>query len=255
MRVDSHLHLADDAFAHDLEAVLERAHTAGVTHFFTNSTCEADWACTADIASSHSGIIPGFGIHPWFVGGLAPGWEERLEARLLSCPSFLGECGLDRVHAPRDEALQEKVLRTQVMLAKNLGRPLAIHGARAWGWLLETLENLSPLPPFLLHSYGGSVEMVPAFAKLGAHFSFSAAILSPKNTKMRISLLAIPQDRLHMETDAPDMSPPEHSGRNEPANLPLVLAQAAQLLGRPEEILAGQLSVNAHALWGDLLHG
>jgi len=155
MLIDSHDHLADPEFESDLDEVLARAQIRGVSRFICNASHEGRWAAVAAVARRHEGVIPAFGIHPWFAETAAQGWQDRLRERLKSTPSAIGECGLDRVREPRDEPFQEQVFRAHIIISRDTGRPLSIHGARAWGWLLSVLETEAPLPPFLLHSYGG----------------------------------------------------------------------------------------------------
>ncbi|KAJ6975144.1 hypothetical protein NC653_031096 [Populus alba x Populus x berolinensis] len=71
--------------------------------------------------------------------------------------------------------------------------------------------NLSSTGPFpagvILHSFLGSAEMVPEFAKLGAYFSFSGFLMSMKKEKATKMLKAVSSDRILLETDAPDALP------------------------------------------------
>jgi TatD DNase family protein len=60
----------------------------------------------------------------------------------------------------------------------------------------------------------------------------------------------IPQDRLLIETDAPYLTPrtirpKPKSSRNEPAYLPYVLKELANLLGIEESVLAEQTRLNS----------
>ena len=51
--------------------------------------------------------------------------------------------------------------------------------------------------------------MVAGFAKLGGYFSFNAYFLHERKSRQREVFRHIPADRLLIETDAPDMGPPE----------------------------------------------
>lgn len=95
-----------------------------------------------------------------------------------------------------------------------------MHCVRAYGHLLEALQGL-PLdawpPKVMLHSYGGSAEMVPTFAGLPradkdaaggrVYFSFSAAIGAYNPSKMAALIRAVPDDRLLIETDLIAVAP------------------------------------------------
>jgi len=61
---------------------------------------------------------------------------------------------------------QEEVFAAQLRLAAERDLPASIHCLKTWGRLQELLRD-GPLPKrgFLLHSYGGSVEMVEPLAR------------------------------------------------------------------------------------------
>ncbi|RVW77219.1 hypothetical protein CK203_043356 [Vitis vinifera] len=70
------------------------------------------------------------------------------------------------------------------------------------------LRHVGPFPAgVILHSYLGSAEMVPEFAKLGAYFSFSGYLMSMKEQKAKKMLRTIPVERILLESDAPDALP------------------------------------------------
>ena len=82
--------------------------------------------------------------------------------------------------------------------------------------------------------------------KRGGYISFSGSITRPNNRKAGPAICAVPEDRILIETDAPDIMPSTAEGDlNEPANLRLVLAKAAELRGISEEELASISFSNA----------
>jgi TatD DNase family protein len=117
----------------------------------------------------------------------------------------------------------------------------------------ELLKSVGALPAgFVLHSYSGSPELVGQLAKLGAYFSFSGSITFSGNKKGYKSVLAVPPDRLLIETDSPDLTPPAArfaDKPNEPANIVHVLRKVAELRGMPEDELAEQMWKNAEGLF------
>jgi len=151
------------------------------------------------------------------------------------------------------------VFKRQLELAEKWQRSVSIHCLRAWGALLETMQNhAGRLPGFLLHSYSGPAEMVGPFTKLGAYFSFSAAFLQPGKEAKREVFQNIPANRLLIESDAPDMAPPIELKRhalpdpnlNHPANLVVALEGLAQLRGIPPAELAAITSASFSCLFG-----
>ena len=123
------------------------------------------------------------------------------------------------------------------------------------GALLETLQmHALPEAGFLLHSYGGPAEMVGAFVELGGYFSFSGYFAHDRKARQREVFRQIPLERILMETDAPDMLPPEEliefpiaeAGEvvpNNPANIRAIYEYFARLrgveLGEMAEIVGG----------------
>lgn len=235
---DAHNHLQDPRFESIREHVIATMLNSGITRCVVNGTSPADWPQVAELSVQYPGlIIPSFGLHPW--QQTADTWQEQLVAHLDTVPhACIGECGLDRWIKNYDIDLQGQVFITQLALAAERNLPLSIHCLKAWGVLLEILES-RPLPErgFLLHSYAGSAELVPRLVKLGAYFSFSGYFLHQRKQNVRDAFMAVPNDRLLIETDAPDMLPPDHVIRhplknqlNHPANLTAIHAAASAFL-------------------------
>lgn len=254
---DGHAHLQDTELAPYLEAVMRRAELASVRHIVCNGTQESDWPGVARLASTHPTVIPCHGLHPWHVGKRSAQWLQTLETVLTAGPSGLGEIGLDRWIEPRDEAAQETVFREQLALARRLNRPVMIHCLRAWDWLMRILrEEPPPAAGMLLHAFGGPLDAIKPLADMGAYFSFAGDVLLERKVQKRAALAHIPPDRLLLETDAPDMIPPEpfrvpalagvrRGQLNEPANLAGILRGVSDLLGEPPERLAARVFENS----------
>ena len=224
---DAHNHLQDARFDSIRSRVIADMRESGITRCVVNGTCPEDWPKVAELAEQYPDfIIPSFGLHPWKKP--TDDWLDQLLHYLDHTPhACVGECGLDRWMENHDLELQKRVFIAQLEIAATRNLPLSIHCLKAWGPLLEILSS-HPLPQrgFLLHSYGGSTELVHPFSKLGAYFSFSGYFLHPRKSKVIETFQSTPKDRLLLETDAPDMLPPRsaitHSleeGINHPANL------------------------------------
>jgi len=261
---DAHNHLQDDRLKACLPEILKTLwsdKTSGVTSMVVNGSCEEDWADVAALAREHPQIIPSFGIHPWYVKTRTSQWRENLESRLKSVPSAVGEIGLDRWISDYNLPDQEEVFLWQLRFATNHGLPVTIHCLRAWGRMEELLKKEQlPKCGFLLHSYGGPVEMVKPLVQLGAYFSFPGYFARANKERQRETFRAVPRERLLIETDAPDQILPEPLIRyplagpdgkpvNHPANLPAIYEFTAQFLGVTMEELASQVEENFKRLF------
>jgi TatD DNase family protein len=199
---DAHNHFQRHSDRAGTDGALEQVLAAGVKGMLCNGTSPDDWGSVLALAEGHKGIVPCFGLHPWFVGKARAGWLELVEDFLTRASSCVGEIGLDRA-VDAEPAEQEEAFRAQLRLAKKLKRPVSIHCVKAWGRLLEIIKEEQP-PVFMIHSYGGPPEMVNELARLGAYFSFSGDMLNPRREKMRRSLLTAPPKRLLFETESPE---------------------------------------------------
>jgi TatD DNase family protein len=231
---------------------------AGVSHCVVNATSEADWAAVEALSMGYPDFItPAFGIHPWKAHTATDGWLERLACLLEKHPqSSIGECGLDQWLAEPPLEIQRPVFMAQLEIARAMRRPVTIHCLKAWGALVDVLAECPP-PRFLMHSYSGSIETARRLLPLGAYFSFSGHFLHPRKAAVLEVFRRLPRERLLLETDAPDMLPPEESishplpeNLNHPANLPAIGRALAACLGMEPEALARLTRENADALFG-----
>lgn len=243
---DAHNHIQNyPSDAEEAEAMAAAAE-AGVQGMLCCGTGPEDWGNVLEMAGRYEGVIPAFGLHPW--RDAEDGWPGRLEEFLRRVPdACVGEIGLDGLKGLPG---QEKNFALQLELAARFRRPAIIHCVKDWGRLLEMLSGAA-LPVFMLHAYGGSAEMVKAFASLNGYFSFGGELLDPKRDKLRAALAAVPAGRLLFETESPEPGAP--AWRAGPAGIVEVVAAAAEILRKPVEELADSLLVNSKIFSGGSL--
>lgn len=236
--LDSHLHLQDPRFQTDREAVLLRAKQAGVGRMFCNATQENDWQDVLNIASTSDAIVPFVGIHPWFCDTTSNGWQGRLAGILETTDCGIGETGIDK-KCSCNLRRQEETFISQLQLAVYFQRPLTIHCLGSWGKMLDILGGLAKtgaLPPLLLHSFGGSLEVMQRLVQLGCTISFSARLAASGQERLRRVFQETPLSRILLETDAPGQLQAEisctnkqASRYNEPAHITALYVYAANL--------------------------
>jgi TatD DNase family protein len=272
---DAHNHLQDERLASQLGSIVESIESIPVQKTVVNGTQESDWDSVAALAAKYDWVIPSVGLHPWYVNHKSENWEKNFAALLDARPAAaredalstrsrfaVGEIGLDRWIENHDFPAQQEVFRIQLRHAAKRNLPVSIHCLQAWGPMLETLQK-EKLPEcgFLLHSYGGSAEMVKEFADLGGYFSLSGYFAHERKARQREVFRHVPMDRLLLETDAPDMTPPsshvlhflsdsQGAELNHPANIPAVYEFAAELYSVPMEELASIVETNFWRVFG-----
>lgn len=257
--IDAHLHLRDRRIRSCHARFVRESVEAGVTGCIACTAVPEEWDIEVDCSWD---VTDAFGAHPWAAGVLPPDWAEHLREVLLRHPGALvGEIGVDGIRRVHDcGALQRAVLTRQLELAVALGRPVVLHGARAWVHLFHAIEPyLKRLPAVLLHGVSFSRDLLTHPVLRSADrvwYSVSGAVCSPDAKTLPALAAALPLDRLLLETDSPDMFPVGGdplvlgsgvSPYNSPANLPRVCATVARLRGIPAQELAEITASNARA--------
>lgn len=243
--------------ANHLDTMMARAHRAGVTHMVSCATMEENFDATRSLADRFPGIIPCFGIHPWFIGTRSRSWEAALEKQLAAGLSGIGETGLDFMDKTADREDQIRVFGSHLVLAKEMNRPINVHVRKAWDTFIGMIRKMGPLPAGgLIHSYSGSADMIPLFEKYNWHISFSGSITRPNAKKAVRAVQAVSPGRMLLETDSPDIVPtlddPLPGMLNEPSNLPGIAQIAAARRGEDCEALTGRIYENSMAVFGPL---
>ncbi len=255
---DAHNHLQDPRLG-DSAPVIAAMKMAGVERCVVNATSEEDWPAVEKLALDHPGFVfPAFGIHPWHAHTATDGWQDRLVKLLEKHPlASIGECGLDQwVSSPGIE-IQRPVFSDQLRISREMNRPVTIHCLKAWGALFEAFAESPPPPRFLMHSYGGSIETARRLIPLGAYFSVSGYFLHDRKSSALEVFRQLPQERILLETDAPDMLPPDASishplpeKRNHPANISVIGEAVASKLGMKTDDFAALTAENARCCFG-----
>jgi TatD DNase family protein len=261
--LDAHNHLHDARLASHRESIIPELARLPVGRAVVNGTREDDWADVESLGTAHPWIVPSYGLHPWYAPDRSNAWLERLRKQLTKQPSAaVGEIGLDRWVKGHDLEVQRPVFLDQVRLAVELDRPATIHCVRAWGAMLDALRDEKlPSRGFLLHAYGGPAEMIDEFVQRGAYFSFSPYFLHDRKAAQRDAFSAIPADRILVETDAPDLRPPDGANprpiigsdgnpANHPANIDVAYRGLAMVRGMQIDELASVVSQNFARLFG-----
>ena len=137
-------------------------------------------------------------------------------------------------------------------LAVELGLPVFLHERDAHAKLVEILSpRMGRLKGAVVHCFTGSGPELDTYLSMGCHIGITGWICDDRRgAKLREVVRRIPADRLHLETDAPYLTPPNlqpkpKGRRNEPAFLPHVLRAVAAARGEEPESLALQTYRNS----------
>ncbi len=259
---DTHCHLNLRQYDKDREKVLKKALKAGLIWILNpgidleTSQEAVDLAQTfPDLINAAVGIHPNYG-KPWTADILPTLRHFAQRPEVVA----IGEIGLDyyRQHTPFDQ--QRTMFKDQLALAAELELPVVIHNRESTqdlmrilsDWHTHLLKTQNPLAerPGVLHSYSADLETALAAIEMNFYIGISGPVTFTNAPQRKSVTKNLPLDHLLLETDAPYLAPHPHRGkRNEPANIPLIAEEIAQLHRRSLQEVAEITAENAKYLF------
>jgi len=250
---DSHCHLDFPDFAGELDAVVARAHAAGVARMVTICTRLRQEPAVRAIAERHDSVFYAAGTHPMSAAEEPMATVEEL-ARIAGHPKMvgIGESGLDYHYTAETKIAQQESLRIHIEAARRTGLPLIIHARGADEDIARILagEHAAGAYRCVMHCFSSGAGLAEAALDLGFYLSMSGIAAFKKSDALRAIFAAAPVDRILVETDAPYLAPPPHRGkRNEPAFTAHTAAVGAELFGMDYADFAAQTERNFERLF------
>jgi TatD DNase family protein len=257
--IDIGSNLTHASFAGDLEAVMERAASVGVTRqIVTGADLDSSRAAAA-LALRHEGALwCTAGVHPHHAAGWEPGRRHELE-ELLSQPRVVavGECGLDYFRDFSPRAAQRAAFVAQLEIAAAAARPVFLHQRDAHEDFTSILAEFRPgLVGGVAHCFTGGPRELDAYLSLDLSIGVTGWVCDDRRgADLRQAVPRIPAERLMIETDAPYLlpravEPRPKARRNEPAFLPHIALAVASLRGESAEAVAEVTTRNAVRFFG-----
>ena len=251
--VDSHCHLDFADFDGERDAIIARAHAAGVTRMVTICTRLKNEPAVRAIAESHPSVFYAAGTHPMSAAEEPLATVDQLIA-LSQHPKFvgIGETGLDYHYTADSAEIQKTSLKIHITAAQETGLPLIIHARAADDDMAEILTAGYRAKPYscVMHCFSSSRELARATLDLGFYLSMSGIATFPKSGDLRDIFASAPVDRILLETDSPYLAPVPHRGkRNEPAYTAFTAAKGAEVFGMTPQDFAARTTANFDRLF------
>src|SRR5689334_22776877 len=145
--IDSHCHLADEAFVGDLEAVIDRARAAGLASALCILAADdaAELERARGVAERWSGVRFAAAVHPHQSGAHAGHIDDVITLTRSALAGAggvaVGEIGLDYHYDFAPRTVQREVFAAQVALAATEDRPVVIHTRDAFDDTLAVLRE------------------------------------------------------------------------------------------------------------------
>ena len=267
MLIDSHAHLDSERYTDGREAMLRRAHEAGVGAVMAIGIGEGPHQMhqALEICRQYNGA-PGMpqlyasaGIYPHNTPEADDAALAKLDS-LLAEPEVIccGEIGLDYYHEGAAHDVQRAGLVKQLEIAAVRRRPITIHcrpkdgEVDAWNHLFLTLDTYWRHTGLggIMHCFSAGAEQVKRSIDMGFLISFAGNVTYPKAQALRDAAAVVPLDSLLVETDAPWLAPiPERGKRNEPGFVTRTAAVLAGIKGVEPEELAAATTANFKRLF------
>jgi len=253
---DSHCHLDDRAFAHDIEKVLARAAEAGVIRILTVGTDAQSSLEAVSIAESYSGVYASVGIHPHHADACnADSIRLLMDLAGRAGVKAWGEIGLDFNRMYSTHQMQVKWFVRQIEAAAELNLPVIFHERDSGGDFLNILKaNAAPETRGVVHCFSGTRKELEAYLDLGLYIGITGIVtIKSRGAALRALVPHIPSERLVVETDAPYLTPAPQKNRlrrNEPAFVISVLHRLAEIRQENLPFLSDQIWENTCCLYG-----
>jgi TatD DNase family protein len=247
---DTHAHLHDPAFDADRDAVLARARAAGVARLLTIGTDPETSRAALALAADHADVYAAVGIHPHDAATADDAALDAIAALARGAKVVaIGEIGLDHYRNLSPPEAQARILRAQLRLAREAGKPVLLHCREAHADLLTALEAEPPRAGGIMHCFSGDADVARRCLDLGLLLSIAGPVTYPNARRLPEVVSAVGLERLVVETDAPYLPPqPWRGQRNEPAYLAVTAARVAALCGVTVDVAAARTTDNACAL-------
>ncbi len=255
MYVDSHCHLSFDGLADRIDEVRDAMAKASVDRALVICTTLEEFERVHALATAHDNFWCSAGVHPDNEGVREPSVDDLVALAAKPRVVAIGETGLDYYRlngrSVEDMAWQRERFRTHIRAALATGKPLVVHTRSASADTLAILrEEGGDNVTGVFHCFTETAEVARAALELGFYISFSGILTFRNAEALRDVARFVPLDRLLIETDSPYLAPVPYRGKpNQPAYVPFVAQQLAQLRQTEVESIARATSANFERLF------
>lgn len=228
--IDTHAHLTYPELENQIDDVLSRSRSAGVTGWITIGTDRTHNQRAVQLAQRFDSMFAAVGFHPHHANEVTDDDIAFLEqAAQAEKVVAVGETGLDYHYDNVVPANQESVFRAHLEIAARYHKPIIIHTRQAFDDSMAILvEYRDKIPNIVIHCYGGDFAQTKFVLDRGYYISFTGTVTFKKSDALREVAKTIPLDRLMLESDCPYISP-EPVRRIQP-NEPALIVHTAKCL-------------------------
>jgi TatD DNase family protein len=255
MYVDSHCHLTFPELHSQIDAIRAAMASAQVDRALCICTTLEEFEDVHGLAMRFDNFWASAGVHPDNEDVREPSVDDLVELASRPRVVAIGETGLDYFRlgdrSLADMEWQRERFRVHIRAARRSGLPLVIHTRSASDDTLAILrEEGQGEVCGVFHCFTETQAVARAALELGFHISFSGILTFRNAADLREVAAEVPLDRCLIETDSPYLAPVPFRGKtNQPAYVPQVAAQLAEIKGVSVDEVARQTSRNFETLF------
>ena len=250
--IDTHAHIYLDQFEEDLNEIIARSKSAGVSQILMPNIDHDSLEKMLQVEKQYPSYCRSMiGLHPCDV---KEGWEKEMAwiEDSLKDHNFIaiGEIGTDLYWDKTFFQQQKEAFNYQCRIALRENLPIVIHCRDSIDETIELVEAFSSEGlRGVFHCFTGNVEQAQRIISLGFYLGIGGVATFKKGGLDKVIPYIDPK-YLVVETDSPYLAPTPHRGkRNEPAYVRLVLEKLSLFYGMPMEELDQQTTSNSRKLF------
>lgn len=197
------------------------------------------------------------GVHPHHADRYDSAVHEKIRSIAVdSGVVAVGECGLDYNRLASSKRAQRLAFSRQIEIAIEVGKPLFLHERDAHQDFRSILQEHinGTLVKGVVHCFTGTPEEAECYLEMGFDIGLTGWITDARRNQSVIAAISvIPLGRIHLESDAPYLSPrilgvPVES-RNEPKNVTFIAGELARIKSCEVIEVEVQCEANSRAMF------
>ncbi len=251
--IDTHSHIYSEEFNDDLDSVIERARTVGVSKILMPNIDLESIDSMFEVEDKYPGYCHSMmGLHPTSV-------KENFEDDLAVVRNWfdkrdfigVGEIGIDLYWDKTFLSQQMIAFEEQVKWAKERNIPVVIHSRDSFQEVFSVIDKLwDKKLKGVFHSFTGTEYDAKHILEYGTFYMGLNGVLTFKNSNLREVIKNAPLEKLLIETDAPYLTPvPFRGKRNESSYVKYVCQKLAEVFDVEEEVVDSMTTQSAEKLF------
>ncbi len=240
---DSHIHLSDPYYQHDLDYIIK-----GMENMKMKACCVSIDSITSrktlELGKKSELILPFIGIHPECAND-----DLELMIDLINKNhqyiSGIGEIGLDPtyVKSSEDNKRQIYLFETFLSLAEKFQKPISIHSRKSLDEIFSIMTSYDTKHA-LLHWFDGSKKQLQKAMDMGFFVSYGPVMIYANDKQMLLSETS--ETKILVETDGPvKFSKCFEMKSGQISFIPSVVFCASKILGKSYDEMALLLEENS----------